>query len=202
MARDLDAEIAGAAYLNQLPGAKALNTLNAFSSMRYEGEAQLRALDQINAAFASKYGGFARTSASMESSVRPFLVVDAQTRQPINNRPPIPGEDGEAYIEWGKASNFVRPIVDPIVASPGENLYDQLGGGGFRVKWPQERDEDEDDSEQPDIIMQEVSRQTETVKVYDPDDDTNYIEVKRITQIRFRHSQNGRIYRYHFNAWD
>jgi hypothetical protein len=161
-------------------------------------------LQREGAAQGFNVGGFGTRSGSpsMERIVRPFLTIDSQAREAFEARPPLPGEDTEAFISWGKASNFIRPIEDPVTASPGEDIYDDLGGGGFNVQFPTPGGGNPEPGEQPDINLQELSRVTETVKVYDPEDEANWIEVQRITSIRFRSSRDGTVYRFVFNAWD
>lgn len=78
-------------------------------------------------------------------------------------------QDDDSSIRWGGPANF--DTTDPpsqtvtIIRKPPPDDY------------PLER---------PVKIYTEVGRETQKVKVYDPDDNTVYIEIQRITRIRFR----------------
>lgn len=45
-------------------------------------------------------------------------------------------------------------------------------------------------------------RQTEKAKVYNPDDDSQYVEVERMTSAVFTDNQTGKTYTLQFAKWD
>lgn len=135
---------------------------------------------------------------SMERAVRPFLFIDSQPPAAPAQKELLPGEDTEAFISWGRSSTFIRPPVDPLVASPGDTIYNNLSVN-LRTNDPRRRDQRPNEAK--DIIMQEESRRTKTVRIYDPDDSNVYIDVARITEIVFRNSENGLRYRFKINDW-
>ncbi len=82
------------------------------------------------------------------------------------HRPPE-GASGDAVLRWGRASNF------PISAKATTSTI---------VSWPtQPEDEEEDEG----LIYNETERQTTTVRIENPDDSTQFVDVERIDQITF-----------------
>ena len=139
-------------------------------------------------------------SPSMERVVRPFLMIDSAPPAAPVARPLLPGENSEAFISWGKASQFIRPPTDPITAGFGDDLYGSLGAG-FRLQNPRDQKKNEETDDALEIAMTEVKRETETVRIEDPTDSSVFIEVKRITKIWFRHSDTGNTYRFEIKRW-
>lgn len=106
-------------------------------------------------------------------------------------------------------NDIVRPFVSAPVASPGADSRTDtsttsipqlvinasiltnvdaaaLPSLGVQTKW------DEDKSQ----------RQTEKTKVYNPDDDSQYVEVERMTSAVFTDNQTSKTYTLQFAKWD
>lgn len=133
---------------------------------------------------------------SMERIVRPFLLIDSAPPAAPVAAPPLPGEGDAAFISWGKASSFIRPVTDPVVANPADDLYGDLGGG-VKVNFPKKKPTEEPD-DVADIAMTEIRRETKDVRIEDPSDSAVYVIVKRIEKVWMRNSENGKTYRFEF----
>lgn len=57
----------------------------------------------------------------------------------------------------------------------------------------------EPETEAGDIVLQELSRLTETVRVYNPDDAAQFVDVERITQITTLNQRTGESFTTKFN---
>jgi hypothetical protein len=113
---------------------------------------------------------------AMEQIVRPFVTIDSSPPAPPTPRKPLPGEGGEAFDSWGGPSRFSRPDISDPIESP-----TRVGGGGFKVEWPKD---DKQDSERV-RVYSEIRRETEEVRVENPDDEDQYVMVERIKSIDF-----------------
>jgi hypothetical protein len=121
-------------------------------------------------------------SVPFEKLIRDFTgrqigIVRAR-RKPVEEQPP-----DECILEWGKESNFDTSQDD--------------GKGGPSVKWPtdQKPKEEEEETEEKDIVYPEVNRETETKRVTNPTDVTQYVDVARTKKIRFKRP-DGKIIRF------
>ncbi len=76
------------------------------------------------------------------------------------------GATGDAIIRWGRASNF------PVSAKTTLRTV---------VNWPTAPEDEEDLG----LIFTETERQTTTVRIENPLDSTQFVEVERIDQITF-----------------
>lgn len=106
-----------------------------------------------------------------DALVKPFLPPDAGKRllQQILKKRNKPGEVTAATITWGQASNFeVKTVNLPFLSS--------LGQGGDTKKKP---------LDSLTITYTETGRETETVRVSNPDDASMWVDVKRIKAITF-----------------
>lgn len=77
--------------------------------------------------------------------------------------------DDDSSLRWGGEANF--------------NLDDPPSRTVTIIRNPPP---DEPPGERPVKIYNEVGRETQTVKVYDPNDESIWVEIKRITRIRFQ----------------
>ena len=128
---------------------------------------------------------------SMEKIVRPFVTVDSAPRPTPVKRDPLPGEDTEAYIEWGARSNFIiTQLTDPIEQT------EPFGGMNFRLQ----PDSDKDKPSKKELVLTEYQRTTDKVKVTNPENESNWVMVERITEITFQRSDGGSV-RMKFNGW-
>jgi hypothetical protein len=117
-----------------------------------------------------------RLAPQMERIVRPFVTIESAPATPPTPRKPLPGEDGEAFISWGASSRFIRPnLSEPLRSDT------SLGEGGFKITWPKDEEEEEKTVRQ----YSEISRETETIRVENPDDEEQYVMVERINTIDF-----------------
>lgn len=110
---------------------------------------------------------------SMEEIVRPFVPIESFStpRVPPTPTPPEP----EAFLRWGQASAFQFE----------SSFRDKATRGiGFRVG-------DGGDEEFPPVTYTETGRDTSLLRVENPDDPDQFVEVERIDAISFR-GPNGR----------
>ncbi len=103
---------------------------------------------------------------------QPGVLYGFRTR-PFGPTSPSPprrrpeGATGDAVIRWGRASNFpvsAKPNITTVVSFPTAPV-----------------DEEEDLG----LIFTETERQTTTVRIENPLDSTQFVDVERIDQITF-----------------
>ena len=82
-------------------------------------------------------------------------------------RRPPEGALGDAVLRWGRACNFRISAVPNLTTI---------------VNWPTQPEDEEAD---PGLIFTETERQTTTVRVENPDDSEQFVDVERIDQITF-----------------
>jgi hypothetical protein len=132
------------------------------------------------------YGGTGRRT--FESVVRPFQTIEsAPPELPPVRRLRI-GEDTEASICAGGPSRFLRENVSEPVR------YRDSTSSGIEVIWPDSNDGGTD--EPGAIIYQEVSREVSVIRVENPEDAAQYVDVERIEQIDFTNLETGRLVRF------
>lgn len=117
----------------------------------------------------------------LERAVRPYQIYDVTPEAPAKPKRLLPGHDTEAYIEWGTTSNFSSSSdnEDPVDSKK------QGGTTGFEVV-PEE-------DEEFDNTFTESSRDTEEIRVENPDDPDAYVMVERITMITFSQKKGKEI---------
>jgi len=137
---------------------------------------------------------------SIESLVRPFTRIESAA---FVQYVPAPLSDLEdllpAYVAWGLPSRFISPAMqleNPLVVavSPtASNANSLLGQMANRVTYLEQEGSIFDYS--PSMELPETSRQTTTIRVYnpaeveefpDPEDRTMWVDVERIDAITFR----------------
>lgn len=128
------------------------------------------------------YGG----ATSIERITRQGLGEDVLQR--LASRRPVEDQEDPANLRWGAASRF--SVVDPVVQEQ----------PGYTIIWPDRNDQDEEVV--PDEIevqdYREVSRVTEVVRVENPDDANQWVEVERINSMVFA-GPTGAYVRFNFN---
>ena len=114
-----------------------------------------------------------RTSIAMEQIVRPWVDVLSFSRL---REVPVIEEEPEAFLRWGQAAEF---LFD-------QNTFRNTAGKypGFRVNDPDDPDET--------IVFTETGRDVTVVRVANPDDENQFVDVERIDKIRFQ--SNGQAY--------
>lgn len=91
-----------------------------------------------------------------------------------------PDEGGDAHFRFGKASRFTA--VTP----------EQSTNPGVTVTWPPDDSNKDDEPKEIHIIeYDEVFRQTETLRVENPDDAEQYVMVKNVLRIIFQGRDDG-----------
>lgn len=148
------------------------------------------------------------------------ITVTVVRREPTVPEEPLPGEGTtNSFIAWGGAASFefkrqpTEPIKDPTggdVFQPGENSASPIipgdpvsggpdvapgtpvGGGGFNHKNPKRDTKDEPDSDPEDTIEHmEEWRVVKKIKVENPEDENDWVEIERVEKIAFRNSRTG-----------
>ncbi|TJU70524.1 MAG: hypothetical protein E5Y15_34640 [Mesorhizobium sp.] len=101
----------------------------------------------------------------------------------------VPAEDnsGEADFRFGKASRFT--LTTP----------EQQTNPGSTVTWPP--DEPVEDPEDGIVVIDYdyIDRAVETIRIENPDDAEQWVEVERITKIMFRRRDDGVYIRLNFD---
>lgn len=92
----------------------------------------------------------------------------------------LPRPDQVADLRWGKPADF----------------QDLLRAATVTVIWP--ADDNADDEEPPPLQYNEEARATETIRIENPEDSEQYVEVERITSIIFR-GPDGRRHQFNLN---
>ena len=107
---------------------------------------------------------------SIEDVVRSAVIIGSHLRDRPAKTAPVPEE--EAEIVWGKASQFSWSIDTPDIR---KSTYVTVI-----------RHENNDDDLRQLIIFPEIERATETVRITNPQDAEQYVDVERITSITFQ----------------
>lgn len=138
------------------------------------------------------------SSLSMESIVRPFVKIESRPLNIVTPPPVTPPEEvPPAFIEWGAASNFIVPssqIETPrIFVTDNDRAFITAGREINFI----ERETSIFDYA-PEIELPEVSRQTRTVRVWNPEElelpeeqRTSFLDVEVIDRITFRSPDGG-----------
>lgn len=128
---------------------------------------------------------------NFERAVRNFVKIQTRLPEPPRPRVPLPGEGSEAFISWGKASDFFfdRP-TDP--AQDTGTGFPSTTGKKKREKKPKPQDN------QPGIRSFEMmDAEYEQGKIYNPDDKDQWVKVQRMKSVRFR-GPDRVIYKFNF----
>jgi hypothetical protein len=127
---------------------------------------------------ATDFWGSRRT---FESVVRPFQTIESAPPELAPVRRLRPGEGTEASICAGAPSRFLRQDLDEPVKTPGPPRNE--------VRWP---DRDEDSADDPGVLVyDEVDRQVSVIRIENPEDAAQYVDVERIEQIDFTNRATG-----------
>jgi hypothetical protein len=141
---------------------------------------------QFNGTYEISRAGPSRT---FESAVRPFQTIESAPPELPPVRRLRPGEDTEASICAGAPSRFLRQDLEEPVKLPERP--------GIEVIWPDRNDEGANDPEA--IIYQEVRREVSVIRVENPSDAAQYVDVERIEKIDFTNLETGRLVRFILN---
>ncbi|MER9355570.1 hypothetical protein NKI61_20070 [Mesorhizobium sp. M0514] len=98
-----------------------------------------------------------------------------------------PDAGGEAHFRFGKASRFT--LTTP----------EQQTNPGTTVNWPPEDPADDPDDGIVIIDYDYVDRAVEKLRVENPDDSEQWVEVERATKIMFRNRTTGIYVRFNFD---
>lgn len=119
-----------------------------------------------------------RTRAFSFEQLRPFVTVQSDT-SPVGlpTRRRLPGEGTEAFISWGAASRFLVPeFEDPYRTNQQFNIT---------ATFPE--DDNPEDEEEPEVqVYDEIRREVSVIRVENPDDAAQFVDVERIEVIDFR----------------
>lgn len=98
-----------------------------------------------------------------------------------------PEESGEAHFRFGKASRFT--LTTP----------EQRTNPGSTVIWPPEEPVEDPEDGIVVIDYDYIDRAVETIRIENPDDAAQWVEVERITKIMFRRRDDGVYIRLNFD---
>lgn len=104
----------------------------------------------------------------IEWAIRPFQQAEGVLARIVAQRPPV-DEDAEANLRWGKESDFDEPVRGGLI------------GTTVTITYPDFPPDDPEDvpPETQVLEFEEISRESETVRVENPDDEDQYVMVKR-----------------------
>jgi hypothetical protein len=140
-------------------------------------------------------------TAPIEQIVRAFAQVNTKLPDPPRPDPaPLPGEDGEAFIEWGATSNFEveEPPEKPLEDTKADDLVTEPGDATAGPTWTtskaqKQKQKNKPQDQKPGVDSFDfMDANAQKGKVYHPDDAEIWIEVIRYTSVRFR-GPKGRI---------
>lgn len=98
-----------------------------------------------------------------------------------------PEESGEAHFRFGKPSRFT--LTTP----------EQRTNPGSTVIWPPEEPVEDPEDGIVVIDYDYIDRAVETIRIENPDDSEQWVEVERITKIMFRRRDDGVYIRMNFD---
>jgi hypothetical protein len=118
--------------------------------------------------------GIRADSAAWEKVIRPFT---SERILALRARRLARGEDqsDDSLIRWGKPSNYGNASQTP-----------EEDRRGFRIVDPAPKKDPTEDTRKKTRVYTEVNRTTETVRVSNPADSNQYVDVQRILTITFR----------------
>lgn len=132
------------------------------------------------------------TEASLEQIIRPFTRLAPKWPTPVTQGPNEIPDLPEAFLEWGSKGDFTTDSDD----MPVEDLNaDGYGGGRYNdvsfdpVEPGQEvpRKEPADQDKAKGVHeYNEMDRQVQRTKIWNPEDNGDWMIVERVTSIRFR----------------
>ncbi|RWO57120.1 hypothetical protein [Mesorhizobium sp.] len=98
-----------------------------------------------------------------------------------------PEESGDAHFRFGKASRFT--LTEP----------EQKTNPRTTVTWPSEEPVEDPEDGIVVIDYDYIDRAVETIRIENPDDSEQWVEVERITKIMFRRRDDGVYIRLNFD---
>ena len=118
-----------------------------------------------------------RTRPFAFEQLRPFVTVQSDTSPAgLATRRRLPGEGTDAFISWGAASRFLQPEF--------EQPYNTNQSFSITATFPEDDTEDE---EEPEVqVYDEIRREVSVIRVENPDDAAQFVDVERIEVIDFR----------------
>jgi hypothetical protein len=121
-----------------------------------------------------------RTEPAVETIVRPFETLQGW---PATRRPPPEQDQNEAYIEWTAKVPAEVMTLDAFV-----------GGSNFTEMVYENNDSEEDDDDQETGLQEfsETGRVVTIVRVTNPEDPSNYVDVQRVERL-FLNGPNGKV---------
>jgi hypothetical protein len=124
----------------------------------------------------------------LEAAVRPAVPAKAYALlERLLAKRRKPGEESEASITWGQASDFtVEELKPPELPKL----------RGIKVVNPDTGDVGEDPSAGLMLTYNEVSRSTHVTRITNPEDDQQYVDVEVIDSITFQRSSDGAYIRF------
>jgi hypothetical protein len=128
----------------------------------------------------------------LEHAVRPFQTIESAPPELPPVRRNRPGEDTEASICAGGPSRFLRQDLEEPINLPGT-------GWGFQIVAPERFDPPDGPPDANDITtvrLCETAREVEKVRVVNPENEENWVEVERIQRIWFWNEQNCICYEF------
>lgn len=117
-----------------------------------------------------------------ESLVRPFSLVQSAGAPALPQRRQLFGDEAESCITWGASSRFLRSDeIEPRRTS---------GGFSFTVDL---LDDEESGVQNGDRIYREISRTVSVIRVENPSDASQFVDVERIETIDFTAPDGGTV---------
>lgn len=114
-----------------------------------------------------------------EQAIRPFVTVESAGPQVLPQKRKLFGEEAEACITWGAASRFLR-----------SDKTEPSRSSGFSTTIS---DKEEDEEEEPVRLYQEIRRTVSVIRVENPSDASQFVDVERIETIDFTAPDGGTV---------
>lgn len=123
-------------------------------------------------------------AAQLESAVRPFETPDSRSRRRLGTKVPSEIEELDPVTaSW--AARRANIIGQNFNLGDDEDDEEDEDGGGFRVIPSEPDDPPEPEDETENVTFVEAAREVSTVRVKNPQDETQFVDVERIDEVEF-----------------
>ena len=123
-------------------------------------------------------------AAQLESAVRPFETPDSRSRRRLGTTVPSEIEELDPVTaSW--AARRATIIGQNFNLGDDEDEEEDEDGGGIRIIRPEPEDPPEPEEDPEDVTFVEAARGVTTVRVENPNDPEQFVDVERIEEVEF-----------------